>query len=102
MRKIAHFIFARPINHLLVISFCLVSLIPILVLGVKVYNAAWENAWREIHEKHRLLALNMAEPIRIYMTDKRRMLGILTQSLAENIQRQEDYTKTQNIIKHHQ
>lgn len=84
MGRITHTIFARPINQLLVISFSLIALIPISVLGVKVYNAAWENAWREINEKHRLLALNMASPIQIYIADKRRMMGILGQSLAEN------------------
>lgn len=98
MDKITHAVFARPINQLLVISFFLISLIPITVLGIKVYNAAWENAWREINEKHRLLAMNMAEPIRIYMADKRRMMGILTQSLADGVQRGDNPSQVHSII----
>ena len=73
---------AQPINHLLVLSFVLVSLIPVTLLGIKVYDAAWESAWREIHEKHRLLAMNMASPIRIYIEDKRRMMGIMSNHIA--------------------
>ena len=98
MEKNTLSIFARPINQLLVISFFLIALIPILVLGVKVYNAAWDNAWREINEKHRLLALNMASPIKIYMADKRRMLGILSQSLAETPLSNDGLSKIHNRL----
>lgn len=76
---------ARRINLLLIFSFLLVSLIPVSVLGFKIYHAAWDNVWREINEKHRLLALNMAAPIQIYIEDKRRMMGILSQAIAQGL-----------------
>ncbi|MEJ2141082.1 MAG: cache domain-containing protein, partial [Gammaproteobacteria bacterium] len=99
MGKITHSVFARPINQLLVISFFIISLIPITVLGIKVSDAAWHNAWREINEKHRLLAMNMAAPIRIYIADKRRMMGILTQSIANGMQRGDNQSQINTIIK---
>jgi len=48
------------------------------------YQAAWQNAWREINEKHRLLALNLANPIKIYIDDRRSMLGKLAQDIAKD------------------
>ncbi len=68
---------AQPINRLLVISFVLIALVPLGLLGVKLYNAAWEEAWREIREKHQLLAQNLASPIGIYVQDHRRALRMI-------------------------
>jgi len=73
---------SQPVRRLLITSFILISLIPVAVLGIKVYQAAWENAWREINEKHRLLAMNLASPINIYVEDHRSMLGLLSDELA--------------------
>lgn len=75
--------FWQPINRLLLICFVLIALVPVSFLGVKLYRAAWANAWREIHEKHRLLAMNLAEPIRIYVEDHRRMLFMLAYRITE-------------------
>ncbi|MBI3575525.1 MAG: diguanylate cyclase, partial [Gammaproteobacteria bacterium] len=72
---------SQPVHHLLLLSFILLALIPVSLLGVKVYQAAWDNAWREIDEKHRLLAVNLASPIGIYVSDHRAMLGLLAKSI---------------------
>ena len=72
---------SQPVHHLLLLSFILLALIPVSLLGVKVYQAAWDNAWREIDEKHRLLATNLASPIGIYVSDHRAILGLLAKSI---------------------
>ncbi len=74
---------SQPVHHLLLLSFLLLALIPVSLLGVKVYQAAWDNAWREINEKHRLLATNLASPIGIYVADHRAMLGLLAKSIKQ-------------------
>lgn len=72
---------SQPVHRLLLLSFILLALIPVGLLGVKVYRAAWDNAWREVNEKHRLLAVNLASPISIYVSDHRAMLSLLAQSI---------------------
>lgn len=67
----------QPINRLLVISFVLIALVPLALLGFKLYRAAWDEAWREIREKHQLLAQNLASPIRIYVRDHQRALHMI-------------------------
>lgn len=74
----------QPVNRILIISFTLIALIPVSVLGLKLYRAAWDDAWREIHEKHRLLALNLTLPIEIYINDHRSMLRMLAFSFTES------------------
>jgi diguanylate cyclase (GGDEF)-like protein len=71
------------ITRSVVLSFLLISLVPISILGFKVYQAAWNNAWREINEKHRLLAMNLASPISIYINDHRHMLGLLAKTIEQ-------------------
>ena len=58
----------------MLVSFALVALVPLIFLGVKLYNVAWEEAWREITEKHQLLAQNLAAPISIYVEDQKTSL----------------------------
>lgn len=74
---------AQPITRLLITSFVLVALVPVGLVGVKLYDMAWEDAWREINEKHKLLAMNLAAPLSIYVADHRHALGLLASSLAE-------------------
>ncbi len=71
------------INALLVLSFVVVSLVPISILGYKVYDAAWENAWREVQEKHQSLAKNLAAPIASYIDDRRIALSLIAERLAQ-------------------
>ena len=60
-----------PVRRLLFAGFVLVAVLPISLLGFKLYNVAWDEAWREITEKHQLLAQNLASPISIYIKDQR-------------------------------
>jgi len=73
---------SQPVYRLLTVAFVLVALIPLAVLGVKLYHAAWDNAWREITEKHRLLAINLTAPVRLYVNNHRAMLRLLADELA--------------------
>jgi len=71
------------INTLLVLSFVVVSLVPISILGFKVYNAAWENAWREVQEKNQSLAKNLAAPLSGYIDDRHIALSLIAEQLAQ-------------------
>lgn len=62
-------------------SFVLVALIPILFLSINLYRIAWDNAWREISEKHQLLAMNMAAPVHNYVIDHQSMLKVIVHSI---------------------
>ncbi len=76
---------AQPVFRLLVLSFLLIALLPVGVLGVHVYQSAWEDAWREIREKHQLLAENLAAPISIYVTDHRQLLSQLADEVVHSL-----------------
>lgn len=73
---------AQPVFRLMMLSFLLVALFPVGVLGVAIYNTAWKDAWREIREKHQLLAQNLAAPIHIHITGHREMLRLLAEELG--------------------
>ena len=64
------------INSLLLFSFALIAVLPVSLLGFKIYDAAWDNAWREVHEKHQLLAENLAQPISNYIKGHKTTLAI--------------------------
>ncbi|KPJ88470.1 MAG: hypothetical protein AMJ53_16780 [Gammaproteobacteria bacterium SG8_11] len=64
------------INSLLLFCFALIALLPVSLLGFKIYDAAWDNAWREVREKHQLLAENLAQPINIYVHGHKTTLAI--------------------------
>lgn len=74
---------AQPVNRIVIVGFLLVALIPMVFLGVKLHRAAWDDAWREINEKHRLLAENLAFPISMYVDNHRAVLDLLSHALAE-------------------
>jgi len=67
----------RPVAHILIASIVLSALIPVSILGYKLYDMAWDNAWREITEKHQLLAENLSHPVSMYVKDRRQVLNIL-------------------------
>ncbi len=73
---------SQPVFRLMMLSFLLVALFPVGILGVSIYNTAWNDAWREIREKHQLLAQNLAAPIHIHVTDHREMLRQLAEELG--------------------
>ncbi len=74
-----------PLTYSLIISFGAVTLLPLIFLAYNLYTIAWENSWREINEKHRLLALNMASPISIYIEDRRSSLAQLADLLNSEL-----------------
>lgn len=69
--------FSQPVQRLLVAGFLLIAFVPVSFLAYKLYQEAWNNAWREINEKHRLLAMNLSSPITIYVNDQKNLLGLL-------------------------
>lgn len=76
----------QSINRLLILSFVIVALLPVSILGVNSYYAAWENAWREVSEKHQSLAENLAAPISQYLDTRR----IAISQLREKVEAAED------------
>jgi diguanylate cyclase (GGDEF)-like protein len=80
--RVKRSLLSRPVNRLLILSFLLIALIPVSILGMRVYQAAWDGAWREINEKHRLLAMNLASPLGLYVKDHRAMLGLLAKMIG--------------------
>lgn len=81
----------QPVNRIVLVGFLLVALVPMLFLGVKLHGAAWDNAWREINEKHRLLAESLAFPIRMYVDHHRSMLELVSHHLAEFAQARQEH-----------
>jgi diguanylate cyclase (GGDEF)-like protein len=76
------FMSKRTVNGLLLVCFFVVALIPIIILGFKVYNAAWDNAWREIREKHQLLAENLAQPIMLLINSYKKEMPIIANLIS--------------------
>jgi hypothetical protein len=81
--KFLAWLLSQPVNRLLVSGFVLVALIPAIFIAATLYDNAWKDAWREINEKHHLLAMNMAEPISIYVEDHRAALRLLADAITE-------------------
>ena len=71
----------QSINGLLLLCFAVIASVPIAIFGTKVYYAAWENAWREVREKHQLLAENLAAPISIYVNTHKAILALTGEQL---------------------
>lgn len=76
----------RKILHVLILGMILVALVPIISLGVHAYNAAWHSSWREVEEKHKLLAQNQTFPIMLYINDHRNSLSLLARLVKSKIQ----------------
>jgi len=70
------------INILLLLSFAVAAVVPVGLLGIKVYNAALENSWREVKEKHQLLAENLAAPVTLYIRKHQSTLAIGAKLIA--------------------
>jgi diguanylate cyclase (GGDEF)-like protein len=97
-KKFLWYCLSQPVYRLLLVGLILVAVTPIGVLSIKLYQNAWDNAWREINEKHRLLAENLASPIQIYINDHKSMLKLVATSIQHDIGQQgdslKDYTPT--------
>jgi len=72
---------ALSVSNIMVLVTTLVALLPISILGAHLYHSAWENSWREIEEKHQLLAQNLAMPLATYVNDHMSMLSILAETI---------------------
>ena len=64
-------------------SIILVSLLPLALLAPNLYDLAWDNARREVVEKHLLLAQNLAEPLRMYVDSHKQSLQILASTMNQ-------------------
>ncbi len=73
---------APSVFQLLLVGSALITIVPTTILAWEVYDGAWDNAWREIGEKHQLLATTLASPISIYVDDHRDILGHIAVELA--------------------
>jgi len=67
----------------------LVTALPLSILGYKLYHMAWENSWREIREKHQLLAQNLAAPLSVYINDQHTALGMISDFIEYNLEQQQ-------------
>lgn len=72
----------QSINTLLILSFVIVALLPVSILGINSYYAAWKNAWREVREKHQTLAENLSAPIAQYVNNRRIALSLLREKMV--------------------
>jgi len=71
----------QPVYRLLLVGVIMIGLIPVGILGFRLYQVAWNDAWREINEKHRMLAMNLASPLHIYVKDRLAMLDMMAQEI---------------------
>lgn len=58
-----------------------VSVLVLILISSQLYRVVWSDAWREVHEKHRVLAANLAAPIAAYVDDRRRLLSAVADDL---------------------
>jgi len=80
------------VSRLVLLVTILIALLPISILGYHVYNSAWDNSWREIREKHQLLAQNLAVPLRTYVEDHRIMLTMVGETIQLMAMQDEAHT----------
>ncbi len=72
---------ALSVSKIMLLVTVLVALLPVLILGIHLYHSAWENSWREIQEKHQLIAQNLAMPLATYVNDHKGMLSIMSETI---------------------
>ncbi len=75
-----------PLSRGIILVMLLSAIIPLSFLGYKLYQAAWQDAWREIDEKHHLLAKSLTSPISIYLADQRSVMQIVGHNIAESLE----------------
>lgn len=73
---------SQSVSRLLIQVTIVVALVPMLLIGWHLYRTAWDSSWREIREKHQLLAQNLATPIQIYINDQRNLLSLIAESIS--------------------
>lgn len=81
-QKISTPFLGQPVFRLVLWSLILVSVFPLAILNVRVNEAAWDNTWREVTQKHQVLAQSITTPITLFIDDHRQMLGLLANSIS--------------------
>ena len=84
------------VSKLITLVTILVALLPISILSYHMYHSTWDNSWREIHEKHQLLAQNLAIPLGIYVDDHRVMLLMIGETIS--LLAQQDNARTTQLL----
>ncbi len=72
---------SQPVSRLMILGMLVVAILPVSLMAIHLNNTAWENSWREIHEKHELLAENLAAPIEIFVDDHFNTLYLVSESI---------------------
>ena len=83
------------------LSFALIALVPVTILGIKIYNASWDNAVREVKEKHQLLAENLSAPISIYVNSHLTHLSLAAHEIGEITRTDDIHTPVDAILSKH-
>jgi len=63
-----------------ILSFLVIALVPIIFLSINIYRHTWDDEWREIREKHQLLAENLASPLANYVSHFQRTMAIIAET----------------------
>jgi len=75
-------ILSQPVSRLLIIAMLIVAVLPISLMAIHLKQTAWDNSWREIREKHALLADNLSAPIEIYVEDRFNNLSLVAETIV--------------------
>lgn len=72
-----------PISRLILAGIVVVSLLPLVLLGPQIHKAIWDNANREVSEKHLLIAQNLTEPLRMFVNTHLDSLKMLANTFQQ-------------------
>jgi len=72
-----------PISRLTLVSIVFVSLLPLIFLGPQIHQKIWDNAQREVTEKHFLLAQNLTEPLNLFISSHLSTLKMLSNTFQQ-------------------
>ena len=86
---------SQPVSRLMIIAMVVVAVLPVSFIAIHLHKTAWENSWREIQEKHQLLAENLALPIQIFINNHFDILNLLSISISSQVN---DSNAIQNIL----
>jgi len=86
---------SQPVSRLMIIAMVVVAVLPVSFIAIHLYKTAWENSWREIQEKHQLLAENLASPIQIFINNHFDILNLLSVSISSQVN---DSKAAQNLF----
>ena len=73
------------LNRGIILSLLIATIVPMVLMGIKLYHTAWTNAWEEIDQKHLLLAKNLTSPVSIFVSDQHSIMNIASHDISEYI-----------------